>query len=263
MRNTPEEALIPGALEKYSHDLTALARQGRFTPLQRREKEAARLVSAALSIAPFLTRLPFACAIFILFIWLRFARVPILHLAHLPFIHLLFPRQERQQDGKGRALTFAGGYRDLAAMRRHNLSGEVEAQSQPTCSLAITARRLIKTREDMGQISLRDAWAIILHLDLRLMIHTLQVHLNAVAVWGVLDRIHQQIHHNLSQAPGIALHRQRIATTIKDDLLLCRQRLRNLDRIGYQFIQADGFKLEAIFTALQACDIHQIVHQPR
>ncbi len=35
--------MIPGALEKYSHDLTALARQGQFTPLQRREKEVERV----------------------------------------------------------------------------------------------------------------------------------------------------------------------------------------------------------------------------
>lgn len=42
MRRPPEE-LIPGALEKYTHDLTVLARQGRFTPLQRREKEVERV----------------------------------------------------------------------------------------------------------------------------------------------------------------------------------------------------------------------------
>ena len=39
----PAEELIPGALEKYTHDLTALARQGRFAPLQRREKEVVRV----------------------------------------------------------------------------------------------------------------------------------------------------------------------------------------------------------------------------
>lgn len=42
MRRPPEE-LIPGALEKYTHDLTALARQGRFAPLQRREKVVERV----------------------------------------------------------------------------------------------------------------------------------------------------------------------------------------------------------------------------
>ena len=40
---TPPEELIPGALEKYGHDLTALARQGHFAPLQRREKEVERV----------------------------------------------------------------------------------------------------------------------------------------------------------------------------------------------------------------------------
>lgn len=39
MRKTEPEELVPGALEKYTHDLTALARQGRFMPLQRREGE--------------------------------------------------------------------------------------------------------------------------------------------------------------------------------------------------------------------------------
>jgi ATP-dependent Clp protease ATP-binding subunit ClpA len=43
MRRRPDEPLIPGALEKYSHDLTALARQGRFAPLQRRENEVERV----------------------------------------------------------------------------------------------------------------------------------------------------------------------------------------------------------------------------
>ena len=43
MRKTPDEALVPGALEKYSHDLTTLAQQGRFRPLQRREKEVGRV----------------------------------------------------------------------------------------------------------------------------------------------------------------------------------------------------------------------------
>ena len=40
---TPPEELIPGALEKYTHDLTALARQGQFAPLQWREKEVERI----------------------------------------------------------------------------------------------------------------------------------------------------------------------------------------------------------------------------
>jgi ATP-dependent Clp protease ATP-binding subunit ClpA len=40
---TPPEELIPDALEKYTHDLTALAHQGRFAPLQRREKEVERV----------------------------------------------------------------------------------------------------------------------------------------------------------------------------------------------------------------------------
>lgn len=43
MRTPPPEELIPGALEKYGHDLTALARQGQFAPLQRREKEVERV----------------------------------------------------------------------------------------------------------------------------------------------------------------------------------------------------------------------------
>jgi ATP-dependent Clp protease ATP-binding subunit ClpA len=43
MRKRPPEELIPGTLEKYSHDLTALAQQGQFAPLQRREAEVERV----------------------------------------------------------------------------------------------------------------------------------------------------------------------------------------------------------------------------
>jgi ATP-dependent Clp protease ATP-binding subunit ClpB len=42
MRKTEPEELVPGALEKYCHDLTALARQGHFAPLQRRGAEVER-----------------------------------------------------------------------------------------------------------------------------------------------------------------------------------------------------------------------------
>ncbi len=43
MREASPEDVIPGALEKYTHDLTTLARQGQFAPLQRREQEVARV----------------------------------------------------------------------------------------------------------------------------------------------------------------------------------------------------------------------------
>jgi ATP-dependent Clp protease ATP-binding subunit ClpA len=43
MSSTTPEAPLPGTLEKYTHDLTALARQGQFTPLQGHEKEIARV----------------------------------------------------------------------------------------------------------------------------------------------------------------------------------------------------------------------------
>src|SRR5205823_6915678 len=114
---------------------------------------------------------------------------------------ILARSRERQGDGEGRPATGPGARRaDPAAVQIDQVPDDREPEAEAAMGTGTAALRLSETIEDVWQESRADPHPRVLDRDLRVAVDALETDLDTPPPGRELDRVGQQVPHDLLQA---------------------------------------------------------------
>src|SRR5205823_2121896 len=160
-----------------------------------------------------------------------------------------------------RTVTLTALRPDTAAMPLHDLTGQVQAESQPTAG-AISVARPKMPFKNMREIARRNTDAMVLHRHLNLVAGLTDRHPDSAADRIVFDCIIQQVSEDLLQPPPVPDPPDGPAATCQHQGVIAVQFLLLDHDLAQQRRQVKPLQVKIETVLLDAGQVEQLVHQP-
>src|SRR5438445_623795 len=176
--------------------------------------------------------------------------------------HLVVRGCRRDRESEGRPLPVHALDPDPALVQLDDLLGDRQAQpGAHDLALAVAFVPFI-TAEDPADEFGRDAQSVVLHADLHCAVFGPAGDQDLAALWRVLDRVRQEVGHDLRQPVGVAFDPRQPGVEASDDLVPGGRHPRPFNGLGENAIQVHRFHVHSHATGLDTVEVEHLRDHP-